>query len=213
MKLAPPRWLTLLKAIQGARQSKTANNYQKTLRAIGQGLETLRVEKIEIEAGDDHYLINGYCSRPKSVDAPKQSLFKEAFLYLRGRSKTHFTARTPQKEALSSFEFNGLRITQKDIDEFERKGKELSANSKDGLDPNSASQVLRLVGAYLDYRKSALLKLSWRNQTVTLWRKDGLGVESKEIFTPANLYDLWVHRYKQRKPNHSTQTMKKTGSD
>jgi len=191
---------------------KTSFTYEKTLRAIGQGLETLRVEKIELEAVDDHYLIHGHGRRPQTAEAPKPSFFKEPMRFLRQSSKPGSGSRAAAKKS-TAFEFAGLEVTQKDIDDFERRAKTSPSHSQDSLDPNSVSQILRLVGAYLDYRKSCLLKLSWRDQTVTLWRRDGLGVESKEIFTPTNLYDLWVHRYKQRQIAHPAQTMKKTGSD
>ena len=79
--------------------------------------------------------------------------------------------------------------------------------------PQSISQVLRLAGAYLDHKKCRLLKLAWQNQTLTLWRRDGFGVESKETFTPANLYDLWVHQYKQRKPIEGDPVLRRAGND
>ena len=192
---------------------KTAYNYQKHLRALGQGLETLRVEKIELEAFDDYYLVHGVGCRPKPADAPKPNLFKDALQFLRRKSTARSAPRTEAKKSPLTYEFSGLRIAQKDLDDFERRAKSAISNSQDSLDPHSVSQTLRLVGAYLDHRKSCLLKLSWRNQTVTLWRRDGLGVESKEIFTPTNLYDLWVHRYKQRRLVHPAHAMKKTGSD
>jgi hypothetical protein len=191
---------------------KTLISYEKTLRAIGQGLETLRVEKIELEACDDHYLVQGYGSRPQPSDAPKPSFIKQSLHFLTRSSKNTAGNRTTAKKS-PSFEFAGLQISQKDIDDFDRRAKLALPTAQDNLNPQSVSQILRLVGAYLDYRKSSLLKLSWRNQTVTLWRRDGLGVESKEIFTPTNLYDLWVHRYKQRRSAHAAPAMKKTGSD
>ena len=177
-----------------------ANSYRRSLRAIGQGLEALCVEEFELEANNYHYVVHGHCKKVKNAAAaPKSNLFKDAFLFFRGNSKTHSATRTPVKRILASFEFTGLRISGRDIVRFERQGKAQGSNAVGTLNPQSISQALRLAGSYLDHKKSRLMKLSWRSQSLTMWRRDGFGVESREIFTPANLYDLWVHQYKQRK--------------
>jgi len=176
-----------------------ANSYRRSLRAIGQGLEALCVEEFELEANSYHYVVRGHCKKVKTEAPARSNLLKDAFSFLRRNSKTHSATRTPVKRMLASFEFTGLRISGRDIVRFERQGKAQSSNAVGTLNPQSISQALRLAGAYLDHKKSRLIKLSWRSQALTMWRRDGFGVESKETFTPANLYDLWVHQYKQRK--------------
>ncbi len=194
--------------------SKSVNTYRRSLRAIGQGLEALCVEQFELEAGNYHYVVHGQCKRPVKTETPsKPNLLKDALHFLRRHSKTHSATRTPVRKELSSFEFTGLRLTGKDIIRFERQGKSLSSNAVGTLDPRSVSQTLRLAGAYLDHKKCRLLKLSWQNQSLTLWRRDGFGVESKETFTPANLYDLWVHQYKQRRTIHGDPVLRRAGND
>jgi hypothetical protein len=208
--------LSLASANISARKpmSKSSNNYRRSLRAIGQGLEALCVEQFELEAGNYHYLVHGHCKKvAKTEDPPKPNLLKDAFQYFRRHSKTHSATRTPVKKALSSFQFSGLRLTGKDIIRFERQGKSKSSTTTATLDPQSISQALRLAGAYLDHKKCRLLKLTWQNQSLTLWRRDGFGVESKETFTPANLYDLWVHQYKQRKPTEGDPVLRRAGND
>ncbi|MGH7888913.1 MAG: hypothetical protein ACREPG_13710 [Candidatus Binatia bacterium] len=179
--------------------SKAANSYRRSLRAIGQGLEALSVEEFDLEAGNYHYVVHGDCKLIKTEEPPTPNLLKEAFLFLRRNSKTHSSTRTPVRKVLSSFQFTGLRITGRDIVRFERQGQAQSSDAPGDVNQQSISQTLRLAGTYLDHKRSRLLKLSWHNQSLTLWRRDGFGVESKEFFTPANLYDLWVHQYKQRK--------------
>ena len=180
--------------------SKAANSYRRSLRAIGQGLEALCVEEFDLEANNYHYVVHGHCKQVKiEAPSPKSNPFTDAFLYFRRKSKTHSPIRTPVKRILSSFQFTGLRISGRDIVRFERQGKAQSTNGTGTHNPQSISQTLRLAGSYLDHKRSRLLKLSWHDQLLILWRRDGLGVESKETFTPANLYDLWVHQYKQRK--------------
>jgi len=193
--------------------SKAANTYRRSLRAIGQGLEALCVEEFDLEAGNYHYVLNGHCKKIKAEAPPKPNLLKDAFHFFRNNSKTHSSTRTPVKRILSSFEFTGLRITGRDIVRFERQGKAQSSNATGTVNPQSISQTMRLAGSYLDYKKSRLLRLSWRSQSLTLWRRDGFGVESREIFTPANLYDLWVHQYKQRKAVDGDPILKRASND
>lgn len=194
--------------------SKGSNTYQRSLRAIGQGLEELCVEQFELEAGNYHYMVRGRCkSTTKVENPPKSNLLKDAFSFLRRHSKTHSATRTPVRKVLSSFEFTGLRLTGKDIIRFERQGRAQITDATRTLDPQSVSQMLRLAGAYLDHKKSRLLRLAWQNQSLTLWRRDGFGVESKETFTPTNLYDLWVHQYKQRRPIKGDPVLRRAGND
>ena len=196
--------------------AKATNSYQRSLRAIGQGLEALCVEEFDLVAANYHYLVQGQCKKVKSeepIKSNKTNPIKDAFLFFTRNSKTHSPTRTPVKKLLSSFQFSGLRITGKDIVRFERQGKARSANAVGSLDPQSISQAMRLAGAYLDHKKSRLLRVTWRTQSLILWRRDGFGVESKETFTPANLYDLWVHQYKQRKAVDGDPILKRAGND
>jgi hypothetical protein len=194
--------------------SKASNSYRRSLRAIGQGLEALCVEEFDLEAGNYHYVVHGRCKKVKTEAPPQKSnLLRDAFHFLSRNSKTHSSTRTPVKKILSSFEFTGLRVTGRDIVRFERQGKARSSNAAGTLNPQSISQTLRLAGSYLDHKKSRLLRMSWRSQTLTLWRRDGFGVESREIFTPANLYDLWVHQYKQRKAVDGDPILKRASND
>jgi hypothetical protein len=193
--------------------SKANNSYRRSLRAIGQGLEGLCVEEFDLIAGNYHYLVDGRCKLVKSDEPPTAASIMDAFLFFKRKSKTHSSTRTPVKKMLTSFQFTGLRITGKDIVRFERQGKAKAANAAGTLDPQSISQTLRLAGAYLDHKKSRLLRIAWRSQSLTLWRRDGFGVESKEVFTPANLYDLWVHQYKQRRATDGDPVLKRASNN
>lgn len=193
--------------------SKADNSYRRSLRAIGQGLETLCVEEFDLVTGNYHYLVDGHCKQIKKEVAPNPPSIMDAFLFFRRKSKTHSSTRTPVKRQLSSFQFTGLRISGRDIVRFERQGKARSANAGGELNPQSISQTLRLAGSYLDHKKSRLLKISWRGQSLTLWHRDSFGVEAREIFTPANLYDLWVHQYKQRKTTAGDPILKRASNN
>jgi hypothetical protein len=57
---------------------------------------------------------------------------------------------------------------------------------------------MRMIGAHLDKMGLTLLRVTLDNGLFTVWHKSRSGAELKEVFTQANLYDLWVHLYKKR---------------
>jgi hypothetical protein len=190
---------------------KIADSYQNTLRAIGQGLETIEVEQFEIEAHKDSYVVHGYCKKLRPNEALKLGAITDARHNPQPKSASGVAGEI-QRGRASSCEFSGLKFTRNDIERFELKGQAASKNDEGTPDPHRLSQTLRLAGAYLDKKESHLLRLAWRPGFVALWRKKGLRNETKDIFTPEILYDLWVRQYKKRKPGPRNQ-MKKTGSD
>lgn len=186
---------------------KTPVHYQNILRAIGQGLENLAVTSFDLEISDSDYIVSGKCKKTTPAYAPNSS-FKKSFLSLilnLDKKKTIKTSGSP------SFHFSGLRFTPSDIELLDQKGKVLRSR-EDSCPPNpqSLSHILRMAGTYLDYQGSRLLRLSWDQQTLTLWHSNRQDFEVKDVFTPLNLYDRWVHQFKQR---NQVRPLKPTGSD
>ena len=66
-------------------------------------------------------------------------------------------------------------------------------------DTDRLSHALRMLGAHLDKSKMTLLGIQRDKGVFTIWHQGRRGDRLKEVFTQANLYDLWVHLYKQRK--------------
>ena len=182
-------------------------NYQSVLRAIGQGLETLKAKCVELEVSDGQFVVSGQGETQTTRDASKSNL-KKGFLSLvfSGANK-----RTAQQKRCKPFHFSGITFGPTDIEFLEWKGN-LSQTNHESCPPtpHKLSQILRTVGYYLDRDECTLRKLSWRNGVLTLWRTNTRGVESKEILSPEALYDHWVHQYKKRKP---TSRLKRTGND
>ena len=169
--------------------------YKNILRAIGQNLESLEVESFELDASDDRYIVSGESQVTKAPPTPEPLGAKSFLGFIRniGKKKPAYTT-GPQTSR-----FSGLSFSELDIELSDQKSKLLREKCDDcTLNPHSISQVLRMVGADLDHRRDRLIKLSWYHQTLTLWHVNGLGFEAKEVFLPADLYNLWVHQFKQR---------------
>ena len=188
-------------------KSKTTDNYQYVLRAIGQGLESLEVKSFDLDIEDNEYVVQGEGKKKMTGNAPKSSLAK-AFLslVLNGAKK-----RAAKSEASHPFRFTELRFGRRDIELLERKGKVSRSNTESSSpNPHNLSQILRTVGAYLDQDGCRLVKISWRDGFLKLWYINRYGFESKDILSPLALYDWWVHQYKQRR---TLRLLKRTGND
>jgi hypothetical protein len=169
--------------------------YENTLRVIGQNLESLQIESFELDTSDDRYVVSGEYQRTKATPTPEPLSTKSFLGFIRYAGKKKPAQTTDPQIS----HFSGLSFTEADIELSDQKSKMLRAKFDDcTLNPQSISQVLRTVGADLDHRNNRLIKLSWRHQTLTLWHFNRLGVEVKEMFMPADLYNLWVHQFKKR---------------
>lgn len=62
-------------------------------------------------------------------------------------------------------------------------GQTLRSGTEGSPNPHSLSQVLRMVGAYVDHKRGRLSKVSGRNQWVTIWSRGPTGGEHMERFT------------------------------
>ena len=170
-------------------------HYERILRAIGQSLENIEVESFDVETADDQYLVAGESKKKNAAPLPDPVNTKSIFGFIRNIGMKNTAPATRSQ----TYRFSGLRFTAADIDLLDQKGKVLRAQNNDSTpNPNSLSQVLRTVGAYLDHKASRPLKLSWHQQSLSLWHVNVLGVEAKEVFTPPDLYNLWVHQFKKR---------------
>ena len=71
--------------------------YEHTLRAIGQGLESLSLEAFDLEVAGDAFSIRGIPTRKESEKSPvaKLKAFKETFLDICNTSKTPPRSATP----------------------------------------------------------------------------------------------------------------------
>lgn len=187
---------------------KVIADYQKVLRAIGQGIERLGVESFDLKLGDDHDFVISGTYREGSTTPVSKPRTKSSFLSLIICAAKK--GKTPKASA-PLFHFSEIRFTRDNLDLLDRAGK-ASRWHGDGLPPHPVgiANVLRMAGAYLDIRHSRFCRLSWQQQMLTLWHADEKGRETKEIFSPENLFDQWVHHFKTRRPPH---LMKPTGSD
>ena len=173
--------------------------YEHILRAIGQGLEVLSVEAFDLQVANDTFLIQGAATQKEPATAAKLSLFKKAFLEICHISKKPASSETPAGKAPASSRSLHLQFTQNDIDKLERDGQALRSDWNASPLAHSLPQLLRTVGWYVDHKEGRLHKLSKNGDTLTVSYLGPIGIAKIETFTLLQLYDMWVHLYKQRR--------------
>jgi hypothetical protein len=181
--------------------TQSAISYEHILRAIGQGLELLSLEAFDLEVAGDIFSIRGIPTRKESDKSPATKLkaFKKAFLDICSSSKPPAQPATPAKKVFASSRLLRLDFTQADIDKLEREGQALRSDWERSPLSHSLPQVLRTVGWYVDHKKCQLHKISKTGETLSMSYTGSLGTQKLEILTLVQIYDMWVHLYKQRK--------------
>jgi hypothetical protein len=175
--------------------------YEHILRAIGQGLESLSLEAFDLEVTGNTFSIRGIPTQKESKKSPvaKLKTFKKLFLDICNVSKTSPRPATPLLKLPGPSRLLRLEFTQTDIDRLEREGQALRSDWERSPLSHSLPQVLRTVGWYVDHKKCQLHKISQTGEALSVSYTGSLGTQKLETLTLVEIYDMWVHLYKQRK--------------
>ncbi|HVO95891.1 MAG TPA: hypothetical protein VMT22_23755 [Terriglobales bacterium] len=174
-------------------------DYAQPLRAIGQALETLKVETFEMEPAGDAYLIRGAAATSHKDLAPQGVSVEKLRLVwgiVPGQNAT-LTGVPKAKNVMPTSPIE-LNYTPKDVERLELEGRSKRGSSTKAADPASLSQLLRCIGAYLTQKLARLLRLSWAGNFLLVEYETSLGSRMQETLAAADLYDLWVRMYLQR---------------
>lgn len=158
--------------------AETDSSYAHTFRAFGQRLSKLDPLSFNLEFDGHDYMVSGVSKTPLNSAANNR-----------------------RTENNLSTSFSNLRFTQSEVELIDGTGKQSRTDKGiSRVDPHSIPNVLRTIGAYLDPRGLRFLRLSSDNGNVTVWHLNNMQVETEEVFTPINIYDLWVRYFKKREP-------------
>ncbi len=144
--------------------------YAKPLRAIGQDLEKLHVQKFEVESDGNDYIVR------TMVEADQMN----------------HDAATPSYKTLEH------RYTPEDLNRLEREGQAKRHNLNQMPNARSISQVLRTTGAYVNDSSSRLLRVTWQNQSVRIMYETTLGDQQVDEIEVSSLYNFWMRMYLHR---------------
>jgi hypothetical protein len=91
-----------------------------------------------------------------------------------------------------------LRYTLDDVDWLERRGQGRRRRWRGMPNPYSLSQMLRVVGSYIDHRGGRLLEVARRGQWVTIQYNTARGQRKQEEHLDSSIYDLSVQMFLHR---------------
>jgi hypothetical protein len=173
--------------------------YAQILRAIGQALETLKLQSFEVEPVEEGFSVRGNIALGDDAigdgevnRSQLRAIWGELPVLKRAADEP---ARIEGSSTTTTVE---LRYTIRDIERLDYEGQLRRLDSNRVADAGSLSQILRCIGAYLNQKRARLLKLAREGEAVLLEYETSLGSQMKESFALSDLYDLWVRMYMQR---------------
>lgn len=173
-------------------------DYAQPLRTIGQDLEMLHVEDFNMENNGNDFLVRGEANPPAQKDSRSEDLQATGFWMpwriLRGglADQKQPAPESPPPVALE------LRYTPQDLDRLEHEGRARRNDPNMMPDPNSLSQILRALGAYVNRKDVNLLEVSKQGQSLTIHYETAEGSRNSEELTANSMYDFCVHMYMKR---------------
>lgn len=153
-----------------------AVSYAQSLRAIGQAMETLRLQSFELCKDDAEYFlrvrISASAGKVKTISA-----------------KLSVDVRQFQKQALDfAIPVTNSVIARLDAEGRSRQGRTLRAPTAD------LSLSLRVLGHFLDEKRAVTFSMSWSPHSVIVQYQTPDGSHGVRDFTTQNLYERAVHK-------------------
>jgi len=157
--------------------------YAKSLRAIGQSLEKLRVQAFRLEREGDSYLV-----RSQSLRGTRQWILKNSL------AETVADAGTdPESIQLTGGDgwlcYGPLDIARLDA-QGQRKRHNLGFAQMRG---DKLSQLLRTLGEHLDRKEATAFQISWTPDSVSVEYRMPDGLDERKDFTIERLHKLALH--------------------
>jgi hypothetical protein len=172
-----------------------------TLRAVGQGLESLDIVDFDLEAKGDGYFVLGKPapSKPeKTANAKSESSLGSTLQ----SAWENLVARVPMNGKAPEATPHVLRVlfTPEGIQRLDNAGKAKRDSASVGIpNLNRLSQILRMVGEYISLKSGRLLKVSKRQDSISFEYETALDGRTSETWKISDLYDFWLQLSDQRK--------------
>lgn len=153
-------------------------SYDQVLRNIGQSLEAQRITTFELSHQGERFIVKGEPERENSLLD---------------------TLRNWQRRRRSEGLAESLSFSGQDIEQLERQGRANRARPNRLPDFHSLSNMLRMVGSYLDLKNAELVEVHKRPLSVTILSRNKNGHPDYEERTIASFYDLFLKLHQGRK--------------
>jgi hypothetical protein len=172
-------------------------NYTQHLRALGQALEILRVERFEIEPDGKSYLVQILTDRPgrRSEEGPTgESTVRYIWA---GAADESVNEEIDTNLLYAMAKTLDLHYTPDDVVRLEEEWRAKRNNPHGTADPGSLSQLLRTAGKYLSEKGVHLLKLRREHAALLLQYETESG-QTTEILSDNDLQKLSMRMVAKR---------------
>ena len=171
--------------------------YAKSLRTVGQALETLKLGTFALKSDGNNCVVQGEAQFQLPGELPpakERSALPGIWVKLQ-RQRREQERCPPASGSPMALE---LCYSPADIAQLEREGR-ARRRDPDGIPyPNSLPQLLRAVGTYLDGKGARLLGLVKRKEKVTIYYDMGTRRCYQEHLTGPHLHEISVLMYLRR---------------
>jgi len=155
--------------------------HAKSLRAIGQYLETLPIQAFEIEKTGNDYVV-----RTASLSPTAQWIFKES-----PNEVSDSPTRTKKPSSNDrSMRYETLDIVRLDAQGRKKRRKHTFSQTRGA---KTLSQLLRTVGEHLDRIEVSAFTVSWSTDSVSVDYQRAEGGREREDFTLKRVRELGLH--------------------
>lgn len=158
-------------------RGRQGESYNKSLRAVGQVLETYQLNAFDLTCKDEFYLVRGQAE---------------------GGTVLQALLRKWQRSLRKGRRFFEQKYNRQDIELLERQGRARRRAGRRLPDFYHLPNVLRTVGAYLDMKEARLLQVSKRDLSLTILYETSQGHPEVEERTIASFYTFFLHLHQRR---------------
>jgi len=182
---------------------QTTTSFEEALRAIGQGLQSLAVEDFELQVEGDGYLALGIPRSPSPGAVANQST-KPGMKVTFQNAWQIITERISRYNAANS-KSNFLRVlfTPEGIHRLQCEGKSKRSEDSGGVpNLNQVSQILRMVGEYIDAKSGRFISACKQQDSISFDYETAAHIRITKNWRLAELYEYWLQLSKQRQKRH-----------
>jgi hypothetical protein len=180
--------------------------YARSLRAIGHSLDLIGVRCFELKKNGEEYQVRVIAGEPTSKGGVGNNLVKRV---------TQRILRRPYSEKAPSNNSEGaqpLRYTLSDIWQLDEDARSRRGHANSMPNAHKPSQVLRVVGAYMDRIAARAFTISMSTGSVSVWYENGVGARNWATFDMTNLYDRAIHMLLARSKKRDDLSSERKGS-
>lgn len=172
-------------------------DYAQPLRAIGQALETLKMESFELEPDGDDFVVRGEVT----VRGGGVNVDRAESRNLRFNGEGERSLESPDAEPVATPAIvNQLDLcyTLKDVGRLEQAGQGRRGEAPLAAETPGLSHLLRTIGAYLEEKPARLVKIVKHAESVTVVYETLSGIRIEEKLDRATLSDWETQMFTNR---------------